>query len=86
MTAHDVQRWTVVINFEEQYSIWPDRQEIPAGWRGVGVAGTEAECLDHIGRVWTDMRPLSLRRWMEQRAVSDTEAASEYENGVTAYE
>jgi MbtH protein len=52
----------VVLNHEEQYSIWPVGWEIPSGWRADGVTGTEAECLDHIDRVWTDMRPLSLRR------------------------
>ncbi|MBS2533960.1 MbtH family NRPS accessory protein [Catenulispora sp. NF23] len=76
----DTQLWTVVVNLEEQYSIWPDREEIPAGWRGAGVAGTEAECLDHIGRVWTDMRPLSLRRWMERRAA--TSATEKWGDGI----
>jgi MbtH protein len=66
----DAQRWTVVINHEEQYSIWPDRAEIPDGWRGTGISGSEAECLDHIGRIWTDLRPLSLRRWLEQHSAA----------------
>ncbi|GAA3040179.1 MbtH family protein [Actinokineospora globicatena] len=52
----------VVINDEEQYSIWPSSKEIPAGWRGEGTAGTRDECLAHIRTVWTDMRPKSLRR------------------------
>ncbi len=55
-------RFTVVVNHEEQYSIWPDGRELPDGWRAVGRTGTEQECLDHIDKVWTDMRPLSLRR------------------------
>ncbi len=55
-------RFTVVLNHEEQYSIWPDGRELPDGWRAVGRTGTEQECLDHIDEVWTDMRPLSLRR------------------------
>jgi MbtH protein len=58
--------WTVVINDEEQYSIWPARREAPAGWREVGVSGSKEACLDHVATAWTDMRPLSLRRWMEE--------------------
>jgi MbtH protein len=54
----------VVVNDEEQYSIWSADRAAPAGWSAVGVAGTKEHCLDHIGRVWTDMRPLSLRRFM----------------------
>jgi len=57
----------VVMNHEEQYSIWPEwKTPIPAGWQAVGKKGTKAECLAHIKEVWTDMRPLSLRRRMEQ--------------------
>ncbi|QQP93604.1 MbtH family protein (plasmid) [Skermanella sp. TT6] len=54
--------FTVVINDEEQYSIWPEFKPVPQGWRAVGKTGTKAECLDHIREVWTDMRPASLRR------------------------
>ena len=57
----------VVINEEEQYSIWPDFKEIPAGWESVGKTGPKAECLDYIKIVWTDMRPKSLRDWMKER-------------------
>jgi MbtH protein len=57
--------YRVVVNHEEQYSIWPDWQPIPAGWRVVGRAGTKDECLGYISEVWTDMRPLSLRRHMD---------------------
>jgi MbtH protein len=57
--------YTVVINHEEQYSIWPTYRDVPRGWREVGKRGTEQECLDYIGQVWTDMRPLSLRKHME---------------------
>ncbi|MEU3624590.1 MbtH family protein [Amycolatopsis coloradensis] len=60
----DDTRYTVVVNHEEQYSIWPTYREVPAGWREVGVAGTKSECLAHVETVWTDMRPLSLRRAM----------------------
>ena len=49
-------------NHEEQYSIWPADREVPLGWKAVGKQGTRQECLDYIEEVWTDMRPLSLRR------------------------
>lgn len=55
----------VVINHEEQYSIWPVDRDIPAGWHAVRASGTKAECFAHIDHAWTDMRPLSLRRQME---------------------
>lgn len=58
--------YKVVMNHEEQYSIWPDHREIPLGWTAVGKAGTKAECLEYIEQVWTDMRPLSLRKKMEE--------------------
>ncbi|HLM98347.1 MAG TPA: MbtH family NRPS accessory protein [Bryobacteraceae bacterium] len=57
--------YKVVINHEEQYSIWPIHRENPAGWRDGGFSGPKSECLDYIGKVWTDMRPLSLRRAMD---------------------
>ncbi len=60
----------VVMNEEEQYSIWPDYRQIPAGWRAVGKTGLKQDCLDYIKEVWTDMRPLSLRRQMEQANLS----------------
>lgn len=56
--------YTVVINHEEQYSIWPDYKVIPDGWTAVGKTGNKQVCLDYIKEVWTDMRPLSLRRQM----------------------
>lgn len=58
------QEFEVVINDEEQYSIWPAHKEVPAGWRKAGVRGPKAACLGHIDEVWTDMRPLSLRKQM----------------------
>ena len=58
----------VVVNHEEQYSIWPEYKAIPGGWRDTGVAGKKAECLAHIEQVWTDMRPLSLRQFMAEQA------------------
>jgi MbtH protein len=53
--------YTVVLNDEEQYSIYPAGRPLPDGWRAVGVTGGKAECLAHIEQVWTDMRPLSAR-------------------------
>lgn len=51
----------VVVNHEEQYSIWPADRELPAGWRTAGFTGDKEACLAHIEEVWTDMRPLSIR-------------------------
>ncbi|MDQ2835881.1 MAG: MbtH family NRPS accessory protein [Actinomycetota bacterium] len=62
--------YQVVINSEEQYSIWPVVKAVPTGWRATGVAGTKQDCLDHIEQVWTDMRPLSLRQWMQANATT----------------
>lgn len=62
----DTRVYSVVVNHEEQYSIWFADQDLPAGWRAVGVQGSRAECLEHIGEVWTDMRPLSVRRRHDQ--------------------
>ena len=53
--------YKVVINHEEQYSIWPADRENPLGWKDVGKTGSKAEVLGYIEGVWTDMRPLSLR-------------------------
>jgi MbtH protein len=64
----DTTIYRVVANHEEQYSIWPADRENPLGWRDVGKDGTKAECLAYIGEVWTDMRPLSLRKRMEEAA------------------
>lgn len=60
--------YQVVMNHEEQYSIWPADREPPLGWRAVGISGPKAECLAYIKEVWTDMRPLSLRNKMEEAA------------------
>jgi MbtH protein len=60
----DQQVYAVVVNHEEQYSIWPVNRDLPAGWQRSGFTGTEDECLAHIDEVWTDMRPLSLRTWI----------------------
>jgi MbtH protein len=58
-------RFRVVMNHEAQYSIWPVDRELPPGWQAEGTEGTRGECLAHIDQVWTDMRPLSLRRSMD---------------------
>jgi MbtH protein len=58
--------YKVVVNHEEQYSIWPADRENALGWRDAGKIGSKAECLAHIKEVWTDMRPLSLRKKMEE--------------------
>lgn len=61
----DSRQYKVVINHEEQYSIWAMDKSNPPGWNDVGKSGTKDECLDYIERVWTDMRPLSVRRHLE---------------------
>ena len=64
--TEDTMTYKVVVNHEEQYSIWPTDRENPLGWRDGGKSGPKAECLSYIQEVWTDMRPLSLRRYMEE--------------------
>src|SRR4051812_35248672 len=61
----DLKPYRVVMNSEEQYSIWPLDRELPQGWSEVGPTGSVSNCLAYIAEVWTDMRPLSLRRHME---------------------
>jgi len=61
----DLKPYRVVVNSEEQYSIWPLDRELPQGWSEVGPTGSVSNCLTYIAEVWTDMRPLSLRRHME---------------------
>ncbi len=65
----DNRTYKVVVNHEEQYSIWFADRENALGWNDVGKSGTKAECLAYIEEVWTDMRPLSLRRKMEEMTV-----------------
>ena len=65
----DTREYAVVMNDEEQYSIWLTDRAVPSGWREAGKRGTKAECLSYIEEVWTDMRPLSLRKKMEQADV-----------------
>jgi MbtH protein len=58
--------YLVLVNDEEQYSLWRDFLDVPAGWKAVGPKGTRQECLDFIEKTWTDMRPKSLREHMEK--------------------
>lgn len=60
----------VLVNHEEQYSLWPEWKAIPGGWRDTGVSGNKQYCLEYVEKTWTDMRPLSLRRFMDGQAAS----------------
>lgn len=64
-TTQDTVQYKVVVNHEEQYSIWPAERENAPGWSDEGKNGTRTECLDYIKEVWIDMRPLSLRKKMQ---------------------
>lgn len=65
-TADDTETYKVLVNIEEQYSFWPSfKKEIPLGWKETGVEGTKEVCGAYVKEVWTDMRPLSLRKQME---------------------
>jgi MbtH protein len=74
------QIFAVVLNDELQYSIWRADRPIPPGWRTNGFSGSREECLAHIDEVWTDMRPLSLRR---QMAAAEAEAEAERVQGAS---
>ncbi|MDO8805011.1 MAG: MbtH family NRPS accessory protein [Elusimicrobiota bacterium] len=63
----DKRKYIVVKNAEDQFSIWFDGRALPSGWVAVGKSGSKEECLSYIKEVWTDMRPASLRRYMESR-------------------
>ncbi len=62
----DRETYMVVVNHEEQYSIWSEYRDLPPGWRAAGKSGLKSECLEYINQVWTDMRPLSLRKRMAE--------------------
>lgn len=64
----DTRIYKVLVNHEEQYSLWPSERENPLGWRDAGKTGSKDECLAYVKEVWTDMRPLSLRKQMEEAA------------------
>jgi MbtH protein len=68
--AEDSKTYRVVVNGEDQYSIWPVDRSIPLGWTDVGKSGSKDDCLAYINEVWTDMRPLSLRQRMDAAAGS----------------
>lgn len=78
----DTTLYNVVVNHEEQYSIWPVDREIPPGWNSVGKSGLKAECLAFVKEVWTDMRPLSLRKKMEEQ---EKERAERKAKGLPEY-
>lgn len=65
--------YVVVVNQEDQYSIWPDFKAIPGGWRDAGRRGSKGECLAYIKDVWTDMRPKSLRDHMAAQEKANSE-------------
>jgi len=60
----DMYTYKVLVNHEEQYTIFDANREPPLGWKEVGKQGTKQECLDYIREVWTDIRPLSIRKAM----------------------
>ncbi|GAA3871742.1 MULTISPECIES: MbtH family protein [Streptomyces] len=64
--GEDEHRYLVVRNDEEQYSLWRADRELPLGWYAEGTEGTREQCLAHVGEIWTDMRPASLRRRMAE--------------------
>lgn len=68
MSDERTDTYLVVVNDEEQYSIWWADRALPERWRAVGIQDSREECLAHINRAWTDMRPLSLRRRMDDVA------------------
>jgi uncharacterized protein YbdZ (MbtH family) len=79
MSEHDddpFDTYNVVVNHEEQYSIWPTEKDLPNGWSAVGKTGPKGECLAYIEEVWTDMRPLSLRKQLEEWARTPPEPVS----------
>ena len=64
--SEDTMLYKVVVNHEEQYSIWPADCENALGWNDAGKTGTKAECLAYVEEVWMSMRPLSLRKKIEE--------------------
>ncbi|MTH98958.1 MbtH family NRPS accessory protein [Roseibium sp. RKSG952] len=57
--------WMVLINHEEQHSLWPTFKDIPRGWTQVGPVGSKQECLDYVEKAWPDITPLSVRKQLE---------------------
>ena len=75
----------VLVNDEEQYSLWPKDKSVPGGWRSTGKEGVKHECLRYVAVTWTDMRPLSVRRAMAapNSSANDPPAASASLEGVS---
>jgi MbtH protein len=67
--TQDTTVYKVVVNDEEQYSIWPAERDNALGWKDAGRSGSKDECLAYVRELWTDMRPLSLRRQMAGQGV-----------------
>jgi MbtH protein len=84
----DTREYQVLVNSEEQYSLWLAGQAIPNGWRQVGPTGQKQVCLEYVKEVWTDMRPLSVRKAMEkyqaEQAARKAEGAEGAESAVSA--
>jgi MbtH protein len=87
----DTREYQVLVNSEEQYSLWLAGQAIPNGWRQVGPKGQKQVCLDYVKEVWTDMRPLSVRKAMEKyqaeqaaRKAAEAAGAASAEGGESA--
>ncbi|ROT31561.1 MbtH family NRPS accessory protein [Micromonospora sp. HM5-17] len=59
-------RFTVVVNREEQYALWPADLPVPGGWSEAGFRGTLPECEAYLEETWTDLRPKSLRGWLAE--------------------
>jgi MbtH protein len=76
--SEDIIEYQVVINDEEQYSIWPTFRQIPPGWRATGPHGSKQLCLDYVESVWIDMRPLSLRKALADQARGRAEVGDEH--------
>ena len=75
----------VLVNHEEQYSLWPEWKKIPGGWTDTGVQGDKKTCLEYVDKTWTDMRPLSLRKWMaEQEAQKDAQKPAQNDTQSSA--
>lgn len=78
--SDDERTFRVVVNHEEQYSVWPGHKDVPEGWVAVGPEGSKERCLDYIERIWTDMRPRSLR--MEMLPADEESSGSRSVGGV----
>ena len=76
-------QYKVVVNHEEQYSIWFLERPNALGWNDAGKTGTKEECLAYIKEIWTDMRPLSLRRQMDEQKASNEQRITEKADGLS---